>query len=89
MNMKTNDFSATLSGILDGATAGGLRSVVVLAGKLHRLLGGYPAKDGKHSMPMVCGAMWKMYDPRKGDRVVYEPNKGKGASLEIEFMLPR
>ena len=58
-------------------------------GNLHRLIGGYPARDGAHSMPTVCGAMRREYSPDKGDRIVYEPKKGKGASLEIEFVLPR
>ncbi len=88
--MTILEASSALDGVLDGAAADGLiRGVSVQAGNLHRLIGGYPARDGAHSMPTVCGAMRREYSPDKGDRIVYEPKKGKGASLEIEFVLPR
>ena len=87
--MTIPEASSVLNGILDVAAANGLIRVSVQAGNLHRQIGGYPARDGAHSMPVVCGAIRREYAPDKGDRIVYEPKQGKGARLEIEFVLPR
>ena len=57
----------------------------VVAGDLHRAAGGYPGPQ--HRMAVCCGVMRREFSP--GDRVVAEPPKGVGASLTIEFMLPR
>jgi hypothetical protein len=55
------------------------------SGELHRSVGGYPGKN--HRMPVCCNAMRKVM--RLDDIVVNQPPKGKGASLEIRYKLPR
>jgi hypothetical protein len=67
------------------AEARGAPSVCVNAGEVHRAVGGYPGPD--HRMPVCCRVMRDMM--RDGDRVTSEPRKGQGASLEIEYRLPR
>lgn len=61
-------------------------SVVVIAGELHRAVGGYPNK-GNHRMPACCDAMLSAM--HRGDVIVSEPDKGKGATLTIRYALPR
>lgn len=63
----------------------GADSVKITSGEVHRQVGGYPAAN--HSMPTCCDAMYR--EQRDGDRIVSAPPKGKGASLTIEYMLPR
>lgn len=67
------------------AAARGAPSVVINSGELHRAVGGYPGRN--HRMPMCCETMYA--EKRKGDRVISSPPKGKGASLSIEYTLPR
>jgi 5-methylcytosine-specific restriction protein A len=50
------------------------------------VIGGYPGA-GKHRMPVCCEAMRS--EKRAGDEIVFEPPKGKGASLTIRYRLPR
>lgn len=63
----------------------GADSIKVNAGEVHQAVGGYPGKN--HSMPTCCDAMYR--EQRDGDQVVSAPFKGKGATLTIEYMLPR
>jgi 5-methylcytosine-specific restriction protein A len=60
--------------------------VEINAGELHRVIGGYPGA-GEHRMPMCCQAM--LFEKRASDEIVFEPPKGKGASLTIRYRLPR
>ncbi len=60
-------------------------SAVVKAGDLHRIVGGYPGNN--HRMPVCCAVMRSFM--RSDDRFLYQPPKGNGASLEIEYRLPR
>ena len=78
-------FEAKLSSVFENAAANGARSVTVNSGELHRAVGGYPNKD--HRMPTCCKVMVAAKAP--GDRVISIPPKGKGASLTIEYALPR
>lgn len=57
----------------------------VNAGELHRRVGGYRAAD--HVMPACCGVMRAAMIA--GDDVLFEPTKGKGASLSIRYRLSR
>ena len=62
-------------------------SVEINSGDLHRKLGGYPAKDGKHQMRPCCEAMYD--EKRAGDTLLSAPKKGHGASVTIRYELPR
>ena len=78
-------FRKGLAGILLEATSRGQSNIQLSAGDLHRRVGGYPGTD--HRMPMCCNAMYElMHD---GDSVVAAPPRKKGASLLIEYLLPR
>jgi 5-methylcytosine-specific restriction protein A len=79
------DFNGELQRILTDAINRGLHSIVVNAGDLHRRVGGYPGTN--HRMPMCCSAMRQAM--RGGDRIIQAPPKGNGASLSIEYQLPR
>ncbi len=63
----------------------GLASISIRAGDLHRTVGGYPGKS--HRMPVCCHAMKSMMG--SGDTVLVSPPSGLGASLTIEYGLPR
>ncbi len=56
------------------------------AGDIHRSIGGYPNRR-KHRMPLCCTVMRRLVQP--GDRVLWAPPKGKGASLTIRYRFPR
>jgi 5-methylcytosine-specific restriction protein A len=78
-------FRRELERQLANAQAAGLSHVRITAGALHRQVGGYPGKD--HRMPICCDVMRAQMRP--GDRVVATPPRGLGASLTIEYRLPR
>jgi|YelNatPaOPRAMG01_1025707.scaffolds.fasta_scaffold49725_2 hypothetical protein len=59
--------------------------VDVRAGDLHRKVGGYPGPS--HRMPICCDVMLK--NMQLGDKVLYQPPSGKGASLTIRYFSPR
>ena len=80
-----NDFRAALDRELGAAGARKLTAVRIKAGDLHRSVGGYPGPN--HRMPICCAAMRAAM--QSGDRVVDGPPSGKGASLTIEYRLPR
>ena len=79
------DFNKELQARFARASLQGAKSVVVVSGDVHRALGGYPGKT--HQMPVCCQVMYK--EQRTGDRVVAAPPKGQGATLSIEYLLPR
>ena len=56
-------------------------TLVVTAGALHRMVGGYPGKNAR--MPVCCGVMKREMKP--GDTILYAPPSGQGASLEISY----
>ncbi len=80
-----NDFQSELADILSRALEDGKDSIDVNSGELHRSLGGYPGTN--HRMPVCCDAMYR--EMRVGDQVLSAPAKGKGASLTIQYLLPR
>ena len=62
--------------------------VDVRSGDVHRAVGGYPAADGDHRMPLCCEVMKKLM--KDGDRILPpSPPSGQGASLLIRYFLPR
>ncbi len=86
--MKTptaSDFQTALDDILQRAEVEGNSYVDVIAGELHRRVGGYPQQN--HRMPTCCEVM--RHTMGAGDIVLHEPPKGKGATLEIQYRLPR
>lgn len=84
--MHRHGFHKALLAALDEATARGDRKLVINAGELHRQVGGYP-NGGNHRMPICCGVMIEAM--KANDRVVQSPPSGKGATLSVEYVLPR
>lgn len=78
-------FRGTLTALLSEASSQGKRRIQVAAKELHGRVGGYPGRN--HRMPMCCDVMYEFM--RQGDTVVAAPPKRKGASLLIEYLLPR
>lgn len=79
------NFRAELSKLLTSGSDLGFVAVDVNAGKLHRLVGGYPGPG--HRMPVCCDVMRQAMAP--GDEVVAQPPQGKGPRLTIRYRLPR
>jgi 5-methylcytosine-specific restriction protein A len=79
------DFYGELQEIFFSAEKQGLSKISVNSGELHRRVGGYPGPN--HRMPSCCSAMRSVM--RYGDRITQSPPKGNGASLTIEYQLPR
>ena len=84
--MTADDFRTELARVFEGAAGAGRGTVVVNSGDLHRMVGGYPGPQ--HRMPVCCNVMYaEMVDGV--DEVLAAPPKGRGASLAIEYLLPR
>ncbi len=81
----TEAFRQALELNFEQATARGETILQVRAGDLHRQVGGYPGRN--HRMPVCCRAM--RLAMVASDRTVEAPPKGDGASLAIEYRLPR
>lgn len=84
MSKAAGDFRTTLRQLLDEASRLGFVAVEINAGRLHRLVGGYPSTN--HRMPGCCNVM--RGEMKEGDVVVAEPPSGRGASLTIRYRLP-
>lgn len=78
-------FKQALRDMLSSAQTAGAKSLRVQAGNLHRAVGGYPGP--RHRMPICCAVMRAEMLPQ--DSIVSEPPSGAGASLVIEYALPR
>jgi hypothetical protein len=78
-------FREALREIFERESKARAKTVVVNSGQLHRSVGGYPGHN--HHMPVCCDVMRQ--EMKDGDRVIASPPKGKGASLTIEYRLPR
>jgi hypothetical protein len=85
-SLTADVFRAALAGELDGASRAGQASLRMRAGHLHGVVGGYPGRR-THRMPLCCEVMKKAM--ATGDKVVESPPSGQGASLTIEYVLPR
>lgn len=79
------DFDKVLAGLFHQAEQEGKKALLVNSGKLHRLVGGYPAYQNR--VTTCCGAMRRIMT--SGDRIVHQPPGGNGASLDIIYALPR
>jgi hypothetical protein len=84
--LTAKDFEAEILRQWRTAEISGLADVLILAGDLHRGLGGYPGP--KNRMPVCCDVMRRMMDSSV-DSILSEPPKGKGASLCIRYRIPR
>ncbi len=84
--MTADDFRSELAGMFAAAANAGRGTIVVRAGDLHRAVGGYPGSG--HRMPMCCNVMYA--EMVEGvDEILSAPPKGQGASVAIEYLLPR
>jgi 5-methylcytosine-specific restriction protein A len=86
VNPTTQDFETKLMGIFHHAQDKRASSVVVISGDLHRVVGGSINRGG-HRMPICCDVMKRLM--KEGDKILHEPLKGKGATLKIQYFLPR
>ena len=80
---KADDFRRALLELKSKARGRGAVTLEVRARDLHRIVGGYPGN--RHRMPVCCSVMRQ--EMRAGDKIVAEPPKGAGASLEISYRL--
>ncbi|VUG06182.1 hypothetical protein PPOLYM_02575 [Paenibacillus polymyxa] len=80
-----DDFKKEIEHQIDIARSNGANYIDINSGDIHRKLGGYPGKDGKHAMPSCCDAMYSLKKPN--DEILIAPPKGKGATLEIRFYI--
>lgn len=85
MAPKRDDFVRALQAVFADTERLGLSFIGITAGALHRRVGGYPGND--HRMPVCCDAMRSVMGP--SDSIVSQPPKGDGASLLIQYALPR
>jgi 5-methylcytosine-specific restriction protein A len=83
--MRSEDFRRKLHELFDDARKQGETTIIVRSGDLHCAVGGYPGPN--HRIPVCCGVMRQ--ERRESDRIVEEPPKGNGATLRIEYHLPR
>ena len=86
MPPTTDEFRTELRKQLRRARQQGRPHAEINAGELHRTLGGYPPKVGDRAaaMPSCCTVMWEEY--RRGNaEIIFQPDRGQGASLTIRF----
>ncbi len=81
----TDKFQAELDAIFNFAGEKRLAAIIVTAGDLHHLVGGYPGED--HRMPVCCNVM--RHNMLGGDEILAAPPSGAGASLTIKYQFPR
>ena len=81
----TKDFEIGLQDVLAKAQNDGRPYVDIIAGDLHKMVGGYPGSH--HRMVSCCTVMRKFM--KLGDETMYAPPKGNGATLKIRYYLPR
>ena len=71
--------------LIENATNLGSSFIDVTSGDLHREVGGYPGHN--HRMSTCCDVMKR--NMKSGDTIISQPEKGKGATLVIRYLLPR
>lgn len=84
-HLTADDFRTHLLNKIKHAESLGLGHIDILSGELHKEIGGYPSKS--HSMPVCCSVM--RGEMSELDEVLAQPPKGKGATLQIRYVLPR
>ncbi len=82
---SVDDFKAKIEYLFGKAQREGRKTIRVQAGDLHEFVLG--SRSTPNRMPSCCDAMYSAFDSE--DRIIYQPPKGKGANLEIEYKLPR
>lgn len=80
-----DDFREALKKLFDQALRNGNSEIVICSGEFHKSVGWYPGKN--HRMPTCCSVMKSAMTD--GDVILSEPKKGKGATLIIQYQLPR
>ena len=85
MTPNAEDFKNHLNKLFETAITQGLSFIDITSGDLHREVGGYPGHN--HRMPTCCYVMKE--NMRSGDSILSQPEKGKGATLVIRYLLPR
>jgi 5-methylcytosine-specific restriction protein A len=85
MQLNFFDFQEELDRAFIKAHSMGRTNININSGELHKKVGGYPGRN--HRMPLCCEVMKK--NMKKGDQILSQPPKGKGASLTIRYKLPR
>lgn len=83
MDANAEVFREELTKILLDAKDQNKEYIDVISGDLHRKVGGYPSKD--HKMPTCCAVMKSMMNLK--DEIIYQPPKGRGATLHIRYYL--
>lgn len=77
------DFERELQAMFIAARKEGRPFIDIKSGDLHKKLGGYPGNN--HRMPSCCSVMRSFM--KEGDQVLFQPPSGRGASLEIRYLL--
>ncbi len=85
MTPKRQDFETELQRRYTAAVAAGQSSIRIVSGELHTSVGGYPGQN--HRMPLCCQVMKDAM--REGDVVLQSPPSGHGATLIVQYRLPR
>lgn len=80
------EFREQLFEVFRAAQAKREQWVVVAAKDLHHVVGDYPDPT-RHRMPVCCEVMRSAM--KRGDTILREPPKGKGATLTIRYVIPR
>lgn len=57
--------------------------VDLTSGDVHSAVGGYPAKNGNHRMPVCCDVMYEAM--RGDDEVLSAPPSRHGATVKIRY----
>lgn len=81
--MTSDIFRKEIERLMDEAKENGCKYVDIISGDVHRNVGGYPGR--KHNMPSCCTVMYSMM--KSQDKILYSPPKGKGATLEIRYII--
>jgi hypothetical protein len=71
------DFEEAIQRKLREATSEGLTSIMINAGELHGIVGGYPNHD--HRMPLCCQVIRE--NMRVGDSIIQSPPSSSGKSI--------
>lgn len=78
-----SDFRREVKRLIDEAREAGAEYVDIVSSDVHTNVGGYPAQDGNHRMPMCCEAM---YDYKKRiDEILFSTQSGKSSTLKIRY----
>ena len=82
---NSEDFRREIIKIFDEAQKEGKDFVEITSGEVHREVGFYPGPN--HRMASLCDVMRGLM--QAGDDILYQPRKGRGATLKIRYKLPR